>query len=84
MNKKRMNSDNKNKAQQKHCLGTVSSKLLGGLNRFYICTALTVGSAVVLKLFGPCEGLKTVISPIHFHQWRSRLRFVEMYQLKYL
>ena len=35
-NRKRTNIDNWNKPQQKHRLGTVSNKLLGGLNRFYV------------------------------------------------
>ena len=35
-NRKRTNIYNWNKPQQKHRLGTVSNKLLGGLNRFYV------------------------------------------------
>ena len=35
---------------QKHRLGTVNNKLLGGsLNRFYVYTTLALGSAVVHK-----------------------------------
>ena len=39
--RKRTNNNNKNTPQQKHHLGTVSNKLLRGLNRFLACA--TVG-----------------------------------------
>ena len=50
--------------QQKHRLGTVNKKLLGGLNRFYgIPTSLSASiMAQNIQLFGPREGFLT-------HQW---------------
>ena len=44
INRKRVNFDNYNNLQQKHRLGTVSYKLLGGggvLNRFYAAATST-------------------------------------------
>ena len=50
--------------QQKHRLGTVSKKLLGGLNRFYGIPTSPSASIMAqnIQLFGPCEGFLT-------HQW---------------
>ena len=45
-----MNTNSKNKPQQKHHLGAVCNKLLGGLNRFYVDTTLVAGSAVVKNI----------------------------------
>ena len=61
-----INTDSKNskEPQQKYHLGTVSIKILGGLNRFY--RRLTSPSASIMaqniQLFGPREGFLT-------HQW---------------
>ena len=61
-----INTDSKNskEPQQKYCLGTVSIKILGGLNRFY--RRLTSPSASIMaqniQLFGPRGGFLT-------HQW---------------
>ena len=55
---------NKSEPQQKCRLGTVSKKLMGGLNRFY--RRLTSPSASIMaqniQLFGPRGGFLT-------HQW---------------
>ena len=50
--------------QQKHRLGTVSKKLLGGLNRFYGIPTSPSASIMAqnIQLFGPREGFLT-------HQW---------------
>ena len=50
--------------QQKCRLGTVSKKLLGGLNRFYGYPASPSASVMAqnIQLFGPHEGFLT-------HQW---------------
>ena len=72
-----INTDSKNskEPQQKYRLGTVSIKILGGLNRFY--RRLTSPSASIMaqniQLFGPRGGFLT-------HQWSpargwTRLRF---------
>ena len=45
----RANIDNYNKPQQKQCTGTVSNKLLEGLNNFYSRATFALGSAVVHK-----------------------------------
>ena len=61
-----INTDSKNskEPQQKYRLGTVSIKILGGLNRFY--RRLTSPSASIMaqniQLFGPRGGFLT-------HQW---------------
>ena len=61
-----INTDSKNskEPQQKYRLGTVSIKILGGLNRFY--RRLTSPSASIMaqniQLFGPRGGFRT-------HQW---------------
>ena len=62
-----INTDSKNseEPQQKYRLGTVSIKILGGLNRFY--RRLTSPSASIMAqniqlLFGPRGGFLT-------HQW---------------
>ena len=61
-----INTDSKNskEPQQKYRLGTVSMKILGGLNRFY--RRLTSPSASIMaqniQLFGPRGGFLT-------HQW---------------
>ena len=61
-----LNTDSKNskEPQQKYRLGTVSIKILGGLNRFY--RRLTSPSASIMaqniQLFGPRGGFLT-------HQW---------------
>ena len=61
-----INTDSKNikEPQQKYRLGTVSIKILGGLNRFY--RRLTSPSASIMaqniQLFGPGGGFLT-------HQW---------------
>ena len=58
-----INTDNKNskEPQQKYRLGTVSIKILGGLNRFY--RRLTSPSASIMaqniQLFGPRGGFLT-------------------------
>ena len=63
-----INTDSKNskEPQQKYRLGTVSIKILGGLNRFY--RRLTSPSASIMaqniQLFGPRGGFLT-------HQWIS-------------
>ena len=65
-----INADSKNskEPQQKYRLGTVSIKILGGLNRFY--RRLTSPSASIMaqniQLFGPRGGLLT-------HQWILRV-----------
>ena len=62
----KINTDSKNskEPQQKYRLGTVSIKILGGLNRFY--RRLTSPSASIMaqniQLFGPRGGFLT-------HQW---------------
>ena len=55
---------NKYEAQQKCRLGTVSKKLLGGLNRFYGYPTSPSASIMAqnIQLFGPHEGFLT-------HQW---------------
>ena len=58
-----INTDSKNRKepQQKYRLGTVSTKILGGLNRFY--RRLTSPSASIIaqniQLFGPRGGFLT-------------------------
>ena len=55
---------NKYEPQQKQRLGTVSKKLLGGLNRFYGVPTSPSASIMAqnIQLFGPREGFLT-------HQW---------------
>ena len=59
-----INTDSKNskEPQQKYRLGTVSIKILGGLNRFY--SRLTSPSASIMaqniQLFGPRGGFLTL------------------------
>ena len=55
---------NKYEQQQKCRLGTVSKKLLGGLNRFYGYPASPSASIIAqnIQLFGPRGGFLT-------HQW---------------
>ena len=61
-----INTDSKNskEPQQKHRLGTVSTKILGGLNRFY--RRLTSPSASIMaqniQLFGPRGGFLMSVS----------------------
>ena len=52
---------NKYEPQQKHRLGTVSKKLLGGLNRFYGIPPSPSASIMAqnIQLFGPPEGILT-------------------------
>ena len=47
--------------EQKHCLGTVSKKLLGGLNRFYVIPTSPSASIMAqnIQLFDPREGFPT-------------------------
>ena len=71
-----INTDSKNskEPQQKYRLGTVSIKILGGLNRFY--RRLTSPSASIMaqniQLFGPRGGFLT-------HQWII-IKFIELFQ----
>ena len=75
-----INTDSKNskEPQQKYRLGTVSIKILGGLNRFY--RRLTSPSASIMaqniQLFGPrgtsCQTLDhdmSVMESLHVKQW---------------
>ena len=61
-----INTDSKNskEPQQKYRLGTVSIKILGGLNRFYRRLTSTSASIMAqnIQLFGPRGGFLT-------HQW---------------
>ena len=54
---------NKYEPQQKYRLGTVSKKLLGGLNRFYGIPTSPSASIMAqnIQLFGPREGFLTLI-----------------------
>ena len=61
-----INTDNKNskEPQQKYRLGTVSIKILGGLNRIYGRPTSPSASIMAqnIQLFGPRDGFLT-------HQW---------------
>ena len=52
---------NRYEPQQKHRLGTVSKRLLGGLNRFYGIPTSPSASIMAqnIQLFGPREGFLT-------------------------
>ena len=64
-----INTDSKNskKPQQKYRLGTVSIKILGGINRFYGRPTSSSASIMAqnIQLFGPRGGFLT-------HQWSRR------------
>ena len=74
-----INTDSKNskEPQQKYRLGTVSIKILGGLNRFY--RRLTSPSASIMaqniQLFGPRGGFLT-------HQW-IKVQVIVMKSMQY-
>ena len=65
-----INTDSKNikEPQQKYRLGTVSIKILGGLNRFY--RRLTSPSASIMaqniQLFGPLSSVGKLLEKIIF------------------
>ena len=58
---------NKYELQQKHRLGTISKKILGGLNRLYGIPTSPSASVMAqnIQFCGPREGFLT-------HQWSSR------------